>query len=153
MDFSVDYVINYDLPVGTKDYIHRVGRTARAGKAGVAITMVDQVSFFLLWIELKFDGECLNETFVWQYDIELYLVLEKFFDMKLPPYDVSKEEILKIYPQVLESEKYAKEVRLILTYLLCVTSVFIFNKQMNRMTFMYINYSLYWHSFFFFFLC
>ena len=37
---SVDLVINYELPANSKDYIHRVGRTARAGRAGRAVTLV-----------------------------------------------------------------------------------------------------------------
>ena len=36
----VDYVVNYDIPEQTEDYIHRIGRTGRAGKRGFAITFV-----------------------------------------------------------------------------------------------------------------
>jgi ATP-dependent RNA helicase DDX47/RRP3 len=46
---GVDWVINFDLPMSTKDYIHRVGRTARAGKQGKSITFTTQVSCMLYW--------------------------------------------------------------------------------------------------------
>ena len=36
---DVQYVINYDLPQDAEDYVHRIGRTARAGAAGDAISM------------------------------------------------------------------------------------------------------------------
>jgi ATP-dependent RNA helicase RhlB len=35
---DVQYVINYDLPQEAEDYVHRIGRTARAGAAGDAIS-------------------------------------------------------------------------------------------------------------------
>ena len=38
---KVSHVINFDVPVNYDDYIHRIGRTARAGNHGVAITLLD----------------------------------------------------------------------------------------------------------------
>jgi len=37
---DVSHVINYDVPENPEDYVHRIGRTARAGKSGRAITFV-----------------------------------------------------------------------------------------------------------------
>ena len=34
-------VINYDVPRDPEDYVHRIGRTARAGRSGKAITLVN----------------------------------------------------------------------------------------------------------------
>ncbi|UZJ52029.1 hypothetical protein CBS101457_001349 [Exobasidium rhododendri] len=45
---AVDLVINYDIPTHSKDYIHRVGRTARAGRSGRSVTLVTQYDVELL---------------------------------------------------------------------------------------------------------
>lgn len=36
---DLDYVFNYDIPMTTEYYVHRIGRTGRAGKSGCAITL------------------------------------------------------------------------------------------------------------------
>ena len=38
---DVSHVINYDMPATYDDYIHRIGRTGRAGKKGIALTFVE----------------------------------------------------------------------------------------------------------------
>jgi ATP-dependent RNA helicase RhlE len=45
---NIECVVNYDLPRSPTDYIHRIGRTARAGKSGLAISFIsheDQAHF------------------------------------------------------------------------------------------------------------
>ena len=39
---DVSHVINFDLPEDVETYIHRIGRTARAGKDGVAVTLIGE---------------------------------------------------------------------------------------------------------------
>ena len=39
---GVSHVVNYDVPQDPEDYIHRIGRTARAGASGKAITLADE---------------------------------------------------------------------------------------------------------------
>ncbi len=41
---SVDYVVNYDLPDMAEDYVHRIGRTGRAGEVGFAVSFVTRES-------------------------------------------------------------------------------------------------------------
>ena len=37
---NISHIFNYDIPELSDDYVHRVGRTGRMGKAGVAFTLV-----------------------------------------------------------------------------------------------------------------
>lgn len=45
---GVSHVINYDLPQDAEDYVHRIGRTARAGADGIAISLADEDGAFYL---------------------------------------------------------------------------------------------------------
>src|SRR3712207_3619056 len=47
---EVSHVINYDIPEETESYIHRIGRTARMGRRGMAITFVAE------WDHEAFEG-------------------------------------------------------------------------------------------------
>ncbi len=39
---DIQLVINYDVPQDPESYVHRIGRTARAGQSGKAITLVTE---------------------------------------------------------------------------------------------------------------
>ena len=54
---AVTHVINWDLPQDPEDYVHRIGRTARAGAAGHAIGLVDEASALNLEAIEKFIGQ------------------------------------------------------------------------------------------------
>jgi ATP-dependent RNA helicase RhlB len=45
---NVTHVVNYDLPQDREDYVHRIGRTARAGAAGRAISFADEETVYQL---------------------------------------------------------------------------------------------------------
>ncbi|KAG1803630.1 DEAD-domain-containing protein [Suillus plorans] len=80
---SVDIVINFDIPTHSKDYIHRVGRTARAGRSGKSITMVTQ------------------------YDVELVQRIEKVIDKKMELWPTDKEEVMLLKERVDEAARLA----------------------------------------------
>ena len=46
---GITHVINYDAPTNIMDYIHRIGRTARAGKSGKATTMLTNADSALFY--------------------------------------------------------------------------------------------------------
>ncbi|EFI71608.1 MULTISPECIES: DEAD/DEAH box helicase [Segatella] len=51
---DITMVINYDVPHDTEDYVHRIGRTARADRDGVAITLVSEEDQFYFQQTEKF---------------------------------------------------------------------------------------------------
>lgn len=53
---EVDYVVNYDLPIMPEDYVHRIGRTGRAGAGGFAVSLVTPDTKNLLRGIQKFIG-------------------------------------------------------------------------------------------------
>ncbi|HEX9819550.1 MAG TPA: DEAD/DEAH box helicase [Methylomirabilota bacterium] len=54
---AVSHVVNWDLPQEAEDYVHRIGRTARAGAGGKAIALVDEASALNLEAIEKFIGQ------------------------------------------------------------------------------------------------
>jgi len=46
---DLPHVVNYELPNIPEDYVHRIGRTARAGKSGNAVSLVSDVEEGYLW--------------------------------------------------------------------------------------------------------
>jgi ATP-dependent RNA helicase RhlB len=54
---EVSHVYNWDLPQDAEDYVHRIGRTARAGAFGKAISLVDEASAFFLESVERFIGQ------------------------------------------------------------------------------------------------
>ncbi len=54
---DIAMVINYDVPYDVEDYVHRIGRTARADRDGVAITFVSDKDMYLFNAIEKFLGK------------------------------------------------------------------------------------------------
>jgi ATP-dependent RNA helicase RhlB len=50
-------VVNYDLPVESENYVHRIGRTARAGKTGKAVTLASEQDVYELPAIERFIGK------------------------------------------------------------------------------------------------
>lgn len=80
----VDVVINFDIPANSKDYIHRVGRTARAGRSGKSITLVTQ------------------------YDVEFLQRIEHVIGKKMDLFPIgSKDDVLLLQERVSEAQRIA----------------------------------------------
>ncbi|CAN7999722.1 unnamed protein product [Ixodes hexagonus] len=83
----VEMVLNHNVPSVPKDYVHRVGRTARAGRGGMALTLVTQ------------------------HDVNLLRAIEDLINTKLSLHPTKESEVLKILTQVSVALREA-EIRL-----------------------------------------
>ncbi|EPY52415.1 ATP-dependent RNA helicase Rrp3 [Schizosaccharomyces cryophilus OY26] len=79
----VDVVVNYDIPTDSKAYVHRVGRTARAGRAGKSVALVTQ------------------------YDLEPFLRIEAAIGKKMQEYEHEKDAVFLLSERVDEAQREA----------------------------------------------
>ncbi|KAI8921101.1 P-loop containing nucleoside triphosphate hydrolase protein [Powellomyces hirtus] len=83
---TVQVVMNYELPADATDYIHRVGRTARAGRGGMSVSLVTQ------------------------HDINVLLNIEKKMQKKMQELPVVENEVLEILNEVALAQRVANMV-------------------------------------------
>ncbi|ONK59692.1 uncharacterized protein A4U43_C08F9360 [Asparagus officinalis] len=81
---TVDLVINYDIPRDPPDYLHRVGRTARAGRGGLSI------------------------SFITQNDIDLIHAIEAEVKKKLDAYECNEKKVLEDITKVFKARRVAR---------------------------------------------
>ena len=80
---TVDLVVNYDLPKVPRDYVHRVGRTARAGRGGRAVSLVSQ------------------------YEVDLVREVEAVIEEKLTLFETEEKEVMKDISYVFAARRAA----------------------------------------------
>jgi superfamily II DNA/RNA helicase len=61
---GISHVINYDLPKFAEDYVHRIGRTGRAGKKGTAVSFASHTERFLLRKIEQFTGHRMEASVI-----------------------------------------------------------------------------------------
>jgi superfamily II DNA/RNA helicase len=61
---GISHVINYDLPKFAEDYVHRIGRTGRAGKSGIAISFASNMDRHILRKIEQFTGNRMEPAVV-----------------------------------------------------------------------------------------
>ncbi|XP_038900331.1 DEAD-box ATP-dependent RNA helicase 36 [Benincasa hispida] len=81
---TVDLVINYDIPRFPRDYVHRVGRTARAGRGGLAV------------------------SFITQNDVQLIHEIEANLGKQLENFECKENEVLENITKVYKARHVAK---------------------------------------------
>ncbi|MTK12015.1 MAG: DEAD/DEAH box helicase [Clostridiaceae bacterium] len=100
---NITHIINYDIPMEKESYVHRIGRTARAGKQGSAITFVTPSEYRFLrdiedYIDLNIDkGEVPSEEAVEEGKNIFNKNDKNKKPLKVDKSDKLNKEIMKLY--------------------------------------------------------
>ncbi|OBZ72495.1 Oligomycin resistance ATP-dependent permease YOR1 [Grifola frondosa] len=86
----VSHVVSYDAPVDMRKYVHRVGRTARAGRAGDAWTLVEEQEARYFKAMLK-DADHLHK-------VKRLRISDKDLALLRPLYEIALRQLKEIFP-------------------------------------------------------
>lgn len=86
---TVQVVLNYELPADPTDYIHRIGRTARAGRNGLSI------------------------SFITERDLEIIETIESKIGKKMDEFPIPENDVLELLDTVNMAKRTASSVFLI----------------------------------------
>ena len=105
---DIGHVMNFDLPYSADTYLHRIGRTARAGKKGDAVSFVEAHDYPLLGKIKRYTGELLKARII--EGLEPYTKAPKDSEVKI----VSKKQKARIKEkrEARQKEEQKKKVKL-----------------------------------------
>ena len=106
---DIEYVINFDFPYEAEDYVHRIGRTGRAGNTGIAISFADEDESFAIPEIEEYINEPLKCTLL-QDDDPLMKPLDKLARgerSELKPVDEAAKAAVDAREAVTEEQKEA----------------------------------------------
>lgn len=107
---DVSHIMNFDLPYSADTYLHRIGRTARAGKKGVAISFVEAHDYKLLGKIKRYTEEVLKARII--EGLEPRTKAPKDGEVK----SVTKKQKARIKQKAEEQKKQAQKKKIKLRY-------------------------------------
>ncbi|AEO71847.1 uncharacterized protein THITE_2124694 [Thermothielavioides terrestris NRRL 8126] len=95
---NLDHVVNYDLPITETSYVHRVGRTARAGRPGCAWTLLEHAEARRFWRDFVGEGQGASTSIVRAGVVERFRLHEReeeFAEERVRQYEAALESLAR----------------------------------------------------------